>query len=73
MYMSQHYKWCNAKVILGCAFFHDLLQPVAHLSKVLQQVSFVLWELLKIPQKSLDNLKSTPFEELPSVKKKFFR
>ena len=30
-------RWRNSKVILGCAFFHDLLQPVAHLSKVLQQ------------------------------------
>jgi hypothetical protein len=32
-------KWLNAKYVLGCAFFSDLLSPCAVLSKVLQNDS----------------------------------
>ena len=32
-------KWSDAKYILDCAFFSDLLSPCAVLSKVLQQDS----------------------------------
>ena len=67
-------RWRNSKVILGCAIFHDLLQPVAHLSKVLQQDQLCVVQAIEVPmktKKNLDKLKSTPFEELPSVKRFF--
>ena len=65
-------RWRNSKVILGCAIFHDLLQPVAHLSKVLHQDQLCVVQAIEVlmkTKKNLDMLKSTPFEELPSVKK----
>jgi hypothetical protein len=65
-------KWRNSKVIFVCAFFHDLLQPVALLSKALQKDDLCVVhaiEVLMKTKKSLDKLRSTPFEELPSVKK----
>ena len=61
----------NSQVILGCAVFHDLLQPVARLSKVLQLCVVQAIEVLMKTKKNLDKLKSTPFKELPSVKKFF--
>ena len=30
-------KWRKSKVFLGCALFHDVLKPLAILSKVLQE------------------------------------
>ena len=65
-------RWRNSKVILGCAIFNDLLQPVAHLSKVLQQDQLCVVQAIEVLMKTkkiLEKLKSTPFEELPSVKK----
>ena len=65
-------RWRDSKVILGCGFFHDLLQPVAHLSKVLQQDQLCVVraiDALMKTKKNLDKLKATPFEELPTVKK----
>ena len=67
-------RWHNSKVILGCAIFHHLLQPVAHLSKVLQQDQLCVVQAIEVlmkTKKNLDKLKSTPFEELPSVKRFF--
>ena len=29
-------KWRNAKILLGCAYFHDLLKPASILSRELQ-------------------------------------
>ena len=65
-------RWHDSKVILGCGFFHDLLQPFTHLSKVLQQDQlFVVQAIdaLMKTKKNLDKLKATPFEELPTVKR----
>ena len=65
-------KWQNSKVLLGCAFFHDLLKPSAILSKILQEdelcVVRAIESVLKT-KKSMDKMKVTVFEELPTVKK----
>ena len=74
-------RWRNSKVILGCAVFHDLLQPVAHLSSLATRPALCqdqlcvvqAIEVLMKTKKNLDKLKSIPFEELPSVKKVFSR
>ena len=65
-------KWQNSKILLGCAFFHDLLKPSAILCKVLQEdelcVVRAIESVLKT-KKSMDKMKATRFEELPTVKK----
>ncbi len=65
-------KWQNSKILLGCAFFHDLLKPSAILCKVLQEdelcVVRAIESVLKT-KKSMDKMKATAFEELPTVKK----
>ena len=65
-------KWQNSKILLGCAFFHDLLKPTAILCKVLQEdelcVVRAIESVLKT-KKSMDKMKAARFEELPTVKK----
>ena len=65
-------KWCDSKMLLGCALFHDVLKPCAILCKVLQEdevcVVGAIESLLKA-KRNLDNLKTTTFENLPVVKK----
>lgn len=59
-------KWLNAKYVLGCAFFSDLLSPCAVLSKILQNDSLdilcaftsllrTVQELNKLSSKSLQH------------------
>ena len=65
-------KWHNSKVILACAFFHDLLHPVASLSKVLQEDELCVVHAIEVimkTKKALERVKSSPFEDLPTVKK----
>lgn len=65
-------KWRDTKVIVGCGFFHDILQPVANLSKVLQQDQLCVVRAIDVlmkTRKNLDKLKATPFEQLPTVQK----
>lgn len=65
-------KWRNAKVLLGCAFFHDLLKPSAILCKVLQEDELCVVRAIEAvmkTKKSLDTMKAVPFEELPTVRK----
>ena len=65
-------KWHNSKVILACAFFHDLLHPVASLSKVLQEDELCVVRAIEVimkTKKALERVKSSPFEDLPTVKK----
>ena len=45
-------RWRNSKVILGCAIFHDLLQPVAYLSKVLQQDQLCVVQAIEVLMKN---------------------
>ena len=65
-------KWRDAKFLLGCAFFNDLLRPLAILCKVLQEdelcVVRAIESVFKVKQ-SMDKLKAASFEELPTVKK----
>ena len=65
-------KWQNSKILLGCAFFHDLLKPSAILCKVLQEdelcVVRAIESVLKT-KKSMDKMKEAVFEELPTMKK----
>ena len=60
-------RWRNSKVILGCAFFHDLLQPVAHLSKVLQlQDELCVVGAIEVPIKTKKSLTTSSQHPLKS-------
>ena len=65
-------KWQDSKVLLGCAFFHDLLKSVATLCKVLQEDELCVVRAIEAvfkTKQALDKLKTVEFEQLPSVKK----
>ena len=65
-------KWRNAKILLGCAYFYDLLKPMSTLCKALQEdetcVVHALEGILKT-SRSIDRVKETEVEELPTVRK----
>ena len=65
-------KWRDSKILLGCAYFHDLLKPPSLLCKALQAnevcVVTAIEAILKTA-KNLEKVKATPFEELTTVKK----
>ena len=65
-------KWRDAKMIFGCALFHDLLKPSAILCKVLQDdevcVVSAIEAVLKT-NKAIDVIKTTAFDDLPTIKK----
>ena len=65
-------KWHDGKMILGCAFFHDVLKPCASLSQALQAEDINIVDAIEAvlkTNKSIEQLKSTQFSELPTVKK----
>ena len=65
-------QWREGKALLGCAFFIDLLKPASVLCKVLQDAEICVYQAIESmmkTKKALDKLKSTPFKELPTVKK----
>ena len=65
-------EWCDSKILLGCAFFHDLLKPSASSCKMLQadDVCVVsVMEALKKTSKLMEKVKASAFEDLLSVKK----
>ena len=67
-----HQQWCNAKMLFGCALFHDLLKPTAVLCKTLQADELNIVETIEAIMKvtrSIEKLMSTSFEDLPTVKK----
>jgi len=71
--------WTNAKYILGCALFIDILTPCSIFSKVMQddEVDIVaaLTSLLKI-LREMETLSSKPLTQWPTysaIKKKFIR
>ena len=65
-------KWRDCKMVLGCAFFHDILKPAALMCKSLQYdevcVESAIESTLKA-SKVIESLRCTPFDELPTVKK----
>lgn len=65
-------KWRNCKMVLGCALFHDILKPAAIMCKTLQYdeicVVSAIESTLKT-SKAIESLKSTPFDDLPTVRK----
>ena len=64
-------KWHDAKILLGCAYFHDLLKPASILCKVLQEdevcVASAIEAILKTA-KNLEKVKSTPVDDLTTIK-----
>ena len=65
-------KWQDSKVLLGCAFFYDLLKPSAILCKVLQEDELCVVRAIEAvtkTKKSLDKIKAATLEEMPIVKK----
>ena len=60
-------KWCDCKILLGCALFHDVLKPCTILCKVLQEdeicVVGAIESFLKT-KRNIDTLKTTTFENL---------
>ena len=62
-------KWANAKYILGCAFFSDLLSPCAVFSKVLQNDSLdILGAFISLVRtvQELNKLSSKPLQQWPT-------
>ena len=60
----------DSKILLG--LFHDLLWPCSILCKVLQEEEICVVKAIEAvmkTKKSLEKIKTTPFEDLPSVKK----
>ena len=65
-------RWRDSKMLLGSAFFHDLLKPAAILCKALQEDEVCVVraaEALIKALKMINTLKTTRFENLPTVKK----
>eukprot|EP00731_Ephydatia_muelleri_P017065 Em0010g163a len=65
-------QWHNAKVLYGCALFHDLLKPAAILCVALQndEVSIIgAIEAFLKTKKAMEKVRDMAFEDLPTVKK----
>ena len=65
-------RWRESKMLLGSAFFHDLLKPAAILCKALQEDEVCVVraaEALIKAVKMIDTLKTTQFEDLPTIRK----
>ena len=60
-------KWRDGKILMGCAIFLDILKPAAVLCKVLQNDDLCIVSAIEATN-VIEKLKSTPFEDLPSVK-----
>ena len=74
--ISYMLKWRNSKVLLGCALFHDILQPAAAFSMVLQNDELCIIDSIESILKTNDaiiKLKTTPFEELQTVLSRLHR
>ena len=65
-------KWRDSKFLIGCAFFHDLLKPIAMPCKVLQEDELCVVRAIECVLKvklSMDKIKAASFEQLLTVKK----
>ncbi len=69
-------KWRNSRILLGCAAFHDILQPVSILCKCLQSEQLCIVNAIEAilrTNTALRSLKSTELTVFPSVKKVLYR
>ena len=65
-------KWHDAKMLLGCVYFHDVLKPMSILCKVLQSDGVCVVHALEAIMKStiaVECVKEAHFKDLPSVLK----
>ena len=63
-------QWRSAKMLFGCALFHDLSKPAAILCKVLHEVCLVgAIEAILKTSRAIERLTATSFDDLPTVKK----
>ena len=65
-------KWRDCKLLLGCAMFHDLLNPASILSKVLQCDELSIIDAIECILKTtweMEQLRAANFENLPTVNK----
>lgn len=65
-------QWGDSKVLLGCAYFYDILKPCSMLCKALQDDEVCVVravEVLLKAKKELDQKKALNFDELVTVKK----
>ena len=65
-------KWRNAKMLIGSALFCDILKPSSILCKILQEVDVCVVRAIEAVLKASQSayqLKDTPFQDLPTVKK----
>ena len=63
-------KWHTGRMLLGCAYFHDLLKPAAILCKALQANEICILstiEALLKAIKTIDTVQTSAFEQLPTV------
>ena len=63
-------KWRDGKVLVGCAFFHDLLKPCSVLSKVLQDEELNIIDSIEAimkTNKAIERIKTLNLEDLPTV------
>ena len=59
-------------MVLGCALFHDILKPAAIICKILQYDEICVVSAIESTLKTskvIESLRSTPFDDLPTVKK----
>ena len=64
-------QWQRAKMLLGCAFFHDLLKPAAILCKTLQANDVCIVEAIEAilkTTKHIEKLASLMLDGLPTLK-----
>ena len=65
-------KWREGNMLIGSAYFCDLLKPCSTLCKILQEDDMCVVRAIEAvikTSKSGDKLKATTFEDLPTVKK----
>ena len=65
-------QWRKAKMLYGCALFHDLMKPAAVLCKALQDDEVCVIGAIEAVLKTstaLEKLAATPFDDLSTVKK----
>ena len=65
-------KWRDARMLLGSAYFCDLLKPSSILCKILQEEDVCVVRAIESVIKtsnSVDKLRTTTFEDLPTLKK----
>ena len=65
-------RWRKSKILLGCAFFYDVLKPLGILSKILQEDELCLVRAIEAffkTKKALEEIKMKSFEDIPTVKK----